>query len=63
MNHLVIDAGGLVVNVIVAAGPQDCAVPAGHTIEPQQAPVWIGWRRDGGQWLPPAPQEVPDETP
>lgn len=53
MNLLIIDADGLVVNVIVCADAAAVAIDGGCTIEPQTGSVWIGWRRVDGAWLPP----------
>lgn len=62
---LVIDATGVVVNVVVAENGSQWVPPDGLTAQPAPDGVGIGWRRrDGGTWQPePRPtSEVAPET-
>jgi hypothetical protein len=55
MNYLLIDADGLVVNVIVINDGTPFSPPSGHTVEPVSQGVWIGWQRVNGVWVAPEP--------
>lgn len=54
MKYLVIDAIGVVANIIVIDDATSFDVPDGYSIEPQTGAVWIGWRRVDGVWQAPA---------
>ena len=56
MSYLLIDAGGIVVNVIVVDAASAYTPPAGYAIEPRTGAEWIGWRRLDGTWTPPDDQ-------
>lgn len=58
--QLVIDATGLVVNVVVMNGNGDWSPPDGCTAEPEQPGVGTGWtkRQDGSFLPPPDPPEA-----
>ena len=53
MRHLLIDATGTVVNVIVIDDAGAYTPPAGHTVEPATGGVWIGCRKVDGRWEEP----------
>lgn len=58
MVFLVLDATGLVVNAIVAAGVEAAAVPAGCSALPREDGAGIGWQRVDGQWVAPPAGDV-----
>lgn len=54
---LVVDAEGVVINVVVVEG-SSWTPPQGTRIEDAVAGVGIGWRWDGSQWTAPAAEPV-----
>ncbi|HEV2561914.1 MAG TPA: hypothetical protein VGT78_07210 [Rhizomicrobium sp.] len=60
-NYLIVDGGGLVVNVVVWDGEAQYAPGEGLTLTEQPDGVGVGWQSDGaGGWIaPPAPDEIP----
>jgi hypothetical protein len=57
MRYALIDATGLVVNVVLWDGLAEWAAPDGLTLEPAPDHVGPGWRKDGGEWIAPEPIE------
>lgn len=55
---LVVDATGLVVNVVVIGSGSAWTAPHGASVEPAPDGIGIGWRRTGAGWQKetPAPE-------
>lgn len=62
MNYLLINAEGVVDNVIVVDAADDFRPPAGSACEPQVGAVWVGWRRIDGVWQPPLAADFPTDA-
>ena len=59
MRYAVIDASGLIVNVVMMAKDANWSPPEGCTCVPCPAHVGIGWKRSGKtKWTAPVPPEV-----